>query len=334
MKTTINRRDFLARTGEAGLALGLPLSLQPTLSSAQSGNNSALRRIKMATVGAPDLAPIEEWYGDWLGYTVVERGHIAAALAQSWGAPANTGRPYLLLQPESGTDVYIRAVEIDAVPDYKAMTSFGWNSIEIIIDDVYALGEKLVNSPFEIIGEPHSLGGGFASIHAMQVIGPAEEVLYLTCETGDRETSNLPLPGAFVDRPFIMILAGPSVDVMRDFYADKFAVATMPNFDSNLGLVIRAQGLPEDHIFPMTLVRGRERGNNIELDGYPESAGPRIHNEGQIPPGVSMTSFSVDDIDALDLEFITPPQPLYGTRRAATFIGPAGELTELIEEPG
>ena len=46
-----------------------------------------------------------------------------------------------------------------------------------------------------------------------------------------------------------------------------------------------------------------------------------------------MTSFSVDDLDALDLDFIGPPTVLYEGMRAATFVGPAGELTELIEDP-
>jgi hypothetical protein len=41
----------------------------------------------------------------------------------------------------------------------------------------------------------------------------------------------------------------------------------------------------------------------------------------------------VDDLGVFDLDFITAPARLYGDRRAATFAGPAGELTELIEDP-
>jgi hypothetical protein len=38
-------------------------------------------------------------------------------------------------------------------------------------------------------------------------------------------------------------------------------------------------------------------------------------------------------LDGLKVKFIQPPAKLYADKRSATFIGPAGELTELIEEP-
>jgi len=293
---------------------------------------SKLRRIKMATVAAHDLAAMESWYTKWLGYKVVERGQVAAGLAASWGAPANAGRPFISLAPAAGGDVYIRGVEIDVVPDYRALTTYGWNAIEIIIDDVYALRKQLESAPFEIIGEPHSLGGGFASIHAMQVKGPSEEVLYLTCETGDREKSSLPLPKSFVDRPFIMVLAGPDLEAMGEFYVDKFAMGRIPNFSSSLSMVVDALGIDAAHQFPLGLLRAAERGNNIEIDEYPKAATVRPRHAGQLPPGVAMTTFSVADLDALPLDFIAPPAAHYGSVRSATFIGPAGELTELLEE--
>ena len=311
----------------------LLLVLGISVTSAQEPTESLLRRIKMATVSVPNIPQWTALYTEWLDYTVVEQGDVSVALAASWGAPGSAGQPYAVMAPASGTDVYIRAVEGDPVPGYRAMTTFGWNSIEIIIDDVDALYERLKASPFEIIGTPHSLGGGFASIHAMQVLGPGQEVLYLTCETGDRENSTLPIPGSFVDRPFIMILAGPDLDAMADFYVQKFGMMQIPNFSGSIAMIARAMGIPEDHVFPLGLLRGRERGNNIELDGYPDKATPRPRVNEQLPPGVAMTSFSVDDLDALDVDFISAPARLYGDKRAATFVGPAGELTELIEDP-
>ena len=293
----------------------------------------SLRRIKMATVGAPDLAKMESWYTQWLGYEVTERGEVADALALSWGTPNTAGRPYILLAPAGGGDVFIRGVEIDSMPNYRAMSTFGWNSIEIIVDDVYALRKQLEGSPFKIIGEPHSLGGGFASIHAMQILGPAEEVLYLTCETGDREKSTLPIPQSFVDRPFIMILAGPDLEAMADYYVSKFNMGRIPNFESSLPIVGNVLGVDPDYRFTLGLLRGAERGNNIELDQYPPLAKVRATADGQLPPGVAMTSFTVKDLDSLDIEFIQPPGRHYGVARSASFVGPAGEITELIEEP-
>ncbi len=168
----------------------------------------------------------------------------------------------------------------------------------------------------------------------MQVVGPAQEVLYLTCETGDREKSTLPIPRSFVDRPFIMILAGPDINAIEDFYVGNFGMTAIPHFQSSISMISRSLGLPDDHIFELGLLRGAERGNNIELDTYPASAGRRKQHEGQLPPGIAMTTFAVPDLDALDVDFISPPATIYGPKRAATFVGPAGELTELIEEVG
>ena len=33
-------------------------------------------RIKVSTIGAPDLAKTEDWYGEWLDYAVIERGTL------------------------------------------------------------------------------------------------------------------------------------------------------------------------------------------------------------------------------------------------------------------
>lgn len=315
------------------LLAALALTAQAAENPMTTMTTPQLTRIKIATIGAPNVEDLAIYYKRWLDYEIAEAGEVSEPLARSWGTPAMAGRPYVMLQPASGDDVYIRAVEIDAVADYRAMTSLGWNAIEIIVDDVYDTRKKLEESPFKIIGEPHSLGGQFASIHAMQFLGPAQEVVYLTMETGDRDKSTLPIPKSPIDRTFIMILAGHDLAELIDFYAGKFSLNRIPVFPAQLDLVREAQGLPEGHEFSMSLLRGAQRGNNIELDGYPTSAGARQSTPGQLPPGVAMTTFSVPDLDKLDLEFIEPPQVLYGNRRAATFIGPAGELTELLEEP-
>lgn len=205
--------------------------------------------------------------------------------------------------------------------------------------DVYALDRRLKDSPFKTIGGPESLGGG-STIHAMQVIGPSQEVLYLTQETEPKEGGLLPTPGSFVGRPFIMVIAGPDVNAIVDFYSSKFAVAgrgAAVGGGSAIGIISRAQGLPEDHIFPTGFAGLAEHGNYIEIDGYPDSASPRPKVDGQLPPGNAIISFSVNSLDGLDLDFITPPvrdkSLAYGGKRSATVIGPAGELIELIEDP-
>ncbi len=294
-----------------------------------------LKRLKINTVAAPDIGVVESWYTEWLGYTVSERGAVSTALASSWGAGGMAGRPFVVMQPESGADVFIRVVEIDPVANYKPMTTLGWNAFELIIDDVYKLNERLVNSPFDIVGPPASLGGDLDFIHAMQVVGPAGDILYLTCDRVRAPDTLLPVPGAFVGRPFIVVLAGNGVDSTQSFYHEKFAMKREEDMQTTIGVLARMQGLPEDHVFDMGFMALAQTGNFIEYDGYGNDYGQRPQTAGQLPPGCSTVSFSVDSLDVFDLDFVgdavTDASLVYGGGRARTARGPAGELIELVE---
>ena len=293
-----------------------------------------LQRIKMTTVSSANLRAFERRYRNWLGYDVVERGKVSADLANSWGAPKVAGRRYSLLAAP-GSDVFIRAIHAPAVRGYEPMTTWGWNGIEIIVDDPIALREAFKGSPFTVIGEPKGLNN-FPSIVAFQVDGPDREVLYLTAETGDRQNSTLPLPGGDVGRVFIMVLAGPDTQLLLDWYANAFNMTAGPARTTPIGVVQRAQGLSPDEEVGIGLIRLIEHGNLIEFDGYSSAhSGPRPFRAGELMPGVAMTTFNVPDLDALALDYISPPAKhggeAYGGARSATVRGPVGELIELIE---
>lgn len=324
------------------LALAMSLVLTPGLTgspvSYAEDASPNMQKIKIATVGARDVSATAALYRQHLRHAIVESGEISKALAASWGAPAMAGRPYALLQGESGDEVFLRVVEVTVPEDYRAMTTWGWNAIEIIVEDPDALYEYLLDSPFTHVGGPDYLGGGTSSIRAVQFTGPSQELFYFTTETGDRAASTLLTPRVDIDRPFIMVVAGPDARALTDFYVETFGTREAFFMETPVAIIARAQGLPEDHAFPLALVRLAEFSNSIEIDGYPRSTGPRTVAEGELPPGVAMSSFTVRDLDAIDPAlFITPPlRPggrAYGNSRVATVIGPAGELIELIETP-
>lgn len=326
-KLDLSRKAFLTLSGAAAATAALP-----NTPFAQE-SKPLLSRIKMATIGAPSLDAVERLYTTWLHYSVRERSTVSAEMATSWGTPNTAGRPFILLQSAAKDDVYIRAVEVDPVPGYKAMTTWGWNAIEIIVDDVDALHAELKTSPFTHLAGPANLYGGTSSIRAVQYAGPAQEVIYLTCETGDRSKSTLPVPRGSVDRPFIMVLAGNDIDAMETFYTKAFNFGDDGfRFTSTGGLISQMQGRPTDQVYNLGLIRLNEPGNNIELDEYPADTGPRPSADGQLPPGVAMTTFNIEDLDAPNLDFISAPITEYGGKRSAVFVGPTGELTELIEE--
>ena len=293
-------------------------------------NLSKLLRFKMATVSVVNLEESEELYNEWLYYETIERGTVPVELALSWGAEKTGGQPYVVMQPASREDVYIRLIKINQPPKYIANTTWGWNAIEIICEDPDGLNEDFKNSPFKILGEPDALKN-YPSIRAMQVQGKEEDVIYFTTETGSYRKSPLPRPKSKIGRIFIMVVAGPDIFKLQDWYSEKFNMQKKKINNSPIALINKAQGIPLDSERPLTTLSLSEHGNLLELDGYGNNTGPRMQNIDELPPGISITSITVKNLDDLDLKYITRPINSYGSR-SATVVGPAGELLELIEE--
>ena len=298
----------------------------------------ALRRIAATTTATPDIAATERIYAEYLGLRTVERGEVGAPLAQGWGLPAAVGAPMVTMLPEGETDVFFRFVEAPAPPGYRPLTTFGWNAWEIIVDDVHALAKRFPGSPFHVIGPPRPLQF-MPSILAMQVAGPANECLYFTMESGDRESSILPPPSGFIGRPFIVVVAGPEFEPLLRFYVENFELRGRPVRRSKVQVIQEAQSLDRDHEIELSAIGMRERGNLLELDAYPNGlgyvAGPRPCVPGHLPPGNAIASFEVEDLTPYLALAIAPPErrqeAVYAGRRACTLHGPAGELMELIE---
>jgi hypothetical protein len=292
-------------------------------------------RFRAATVTTANLAAVERDYLHDLGYQVRERGKLSRELAASWGAPRAGGRAYVLLASDAAADVVIRAIESPAMPAYRPLTTHGWNAIEIVVQDPDSLRKKMAGGPFEVIGEPAFLGG-FPTIRAFQLRGPSQEILYMTAETGDPSRSPLPAPGGEVGRIFIMVLAGPDIQALNRWYAERFDLTAGVVRDRKVGVVVRAQNLPADQTIPLTTIRLGQPGNLIELDGYPASAGPRAQRRRDLPPGIAMVTVAVRGLQTLNLPFLSKPRirdgALYGGKLTATVRGPAGELLELIDE--
>lgn len=321
----------LSRRSFASIATSFSLVAGARVVLAQGPAEAKLRRIKMATVGVPDIAAAQAWYERWLDYRLIERGPISPALAASWGTPAMANRASVTLGPASGADVFVRLASIDAVADYTPLTSYGWSAIEITVQDADVLQKRIEAGDTRIIGKAMALAPG-SPIRAMQVIGPGGEVVYLTSHTGDRKASNHPEITTPIDRPFIMVLAGPDLSALKRFYREAFSLGDQGDLSLPVGILSTALKLPDTYKLDLAVLSLAERGNKLELDGLPAPAAKRPQHAGQLPPGVAITSFSVTRLDDIFVPFVTPPQKLYGPLRAASFIGPVGEITELIED--
>lgn len=292
-----------------------------------------LTAIIAVTLTVSDISAVEHAYSEYLGYQVVERGQLGPELAGLWQTPALEGHDYILMHPESDEPVYLRVVQQDDVDGYAAMKTWGWNSNEILVQDTYAVHERLKDSSFTIIGEPKALSMN-PEIIAMQALGPAGELIYLTRIPEGQSLFNLGSAKSFVDRTFIVVLGGADIDAMRNFYADGFGMPTTDPAPSKISVLATAYDLPPDHDFKLGIVKFPENFL-IELDEYPAAAVARPQRDGELPPGIAMVSFGIEKLDDAKVELLGPPvrveQMPYNGRRVAVSRGAAGELIEIIE---
>ena len=252
-------------------------------------------RILAITIGASDLDIMEQAYSKYLGYRSVKTGFINQDEAHKWGAEKLVDAPYIIMQPEKSDDFSFRFVLQPNQTDYIPFKSYGWNAAEVIVENVDELEEIIQESPFEIIGPPADLS--FTSdIRAMQVIGPAQEILYLTQFKRKIEEFDSPTPRCSVDQTFIVILAGKSLEDMQDYYSSSFHLNKAPIMESRIRSISKAFNLPEDTKYNAAAIEIRDQCL-IELDEMPKEATERPISQGYLSPGISIVSFKLYDSD-------------------------------------
>ena len=291
-----------------------------------------LEQLLVVTTTAEDLSAVEDAYTRHLHYCVIDRAAVSPALARAWAAPGMAGRASLLLEPMTGKAVHLRFVESPRIPGYAPLTTWGWNSTEILVDDPDALADALHGSPFRVIGAPAALSAN-AAVRAMQVVGPADEVLYLTRIPPGQSAFGLGSAEATVDRVFIVVAGGPDVEALRGFYHDVLDMEVTPAMPATVEVLSDAHGLPRAQQHPMAVVR-LPRDFLVELDGYPDTAGPRPTRDGELPPGMASVAFRACAIPAgagvRPEPGIAVDDPPYAGARVTLLRGAAGERIELV----
>jgi hypothetical protein len=198
---------------------------------------------------------------------------------------------------------------------------------------VFGWPAKLADSGFDIIGAPKEIPG-LPYFVAMQMLGRGREMIYLNEVRSNTPTSDLPPAGSPVDRIFIVILACADRPATLDWYRTRLNLDIGADYTIPYTMIQKAFDLPADHLSTITMAQ-KGRMPIVEIDGYPDAAMARAVDSGRLPPGNAMVTLAVDDLEALDLDWIAPPVArqgaLYAGQRAAVVKGLAGELLELVE---
>ena len=297
-----------------------------------------MKLMRAATLSVAELDRSVDTYCEWLDYSVEETGELDAGLAGSWGCPAAAGRRYAILRPASGRDIFIRFVENRIHPDYVALRTYGWAAIEICVQDVLEVNERIERSPFEIIGPPKELDG-LPAIYPMQARGLDQEIVYFTQIRDDLPEFDLPRAEALIDRLFILVMACSDMKASLNWLVDHvdFAIGR-DHLEIVYTMLANAFDLPlEDPHVISTMIHGKDVF--LELDQMPPQATARPHYDGELPQGVALGTFIHPDFDALDARlgdtWITAPvvhdSVVYGGKRAATVRALDGTLVEMVE---
>ena len=153
----------------------------------------------------------------------------------------------------------------------------GWAAMEVLVKDLDALFAELPPA-FSLLNPPAALSFS-EHIRAMQVAGPAGELIYFTEVSGEVPGFTLPTATQQVNQCFVMINAVTAIQTSIDFYARLLGCAAPSAMPARVSILSRSNGLDEDHrhaIAPIAL----SPGQLFELDQWIE----RPVAVGQHPP--------------------------------------------------
>lgn len=291
-----------------------------------------MKLLRAATLVVSDPKATAARYVEWLDYQIKEEGTLPAELASSWGAPNSAGQSYVVLEPASGAPVYLRFVAGETPADYRPLRSYGWAAIEICVQDVLAVNERMAKSPFTIIGPPRTLDG-VPTIFPMQVQGPDQEIVYLTEIRADPPHHDLARAMSLIDRLFILVLACSDLPASLDWFERQLGLRIGDQMDIVYTMLARAFDLPMEQKHRIaTLVHDRDLF--LELDQYPPQAQKRPGRPGHLPPGIALATLMHPNLAAIPGPWFSEPQRrsgiLYGDRLSGTLCDPDGTLVEIV----
>ncbi|HMB60972.1 MAG TPA: hypothetical protein VKN35_13760 [Xanthomonadales bacterium] len=281
--------------------------------------------IVQACICAPDLdRTVAAWCGS-LEHRQAGEDRVGAEEAQLWNQPGLAGARRTRLA-NALDEAWLEIIENTEAAVVNPFDHGGWFSLEINVQNVDELRTRIDESAFKVIGEPTNLDVS-DDIRAMQLLGPAGEVLYLTEIKAEVPPFELPFARCAVDRLFIPVMLASSRDAAISIY-ERLNGTSSFKFDTKITVINRARGRPLETRYPVAALQfgGSHLIEIDQLDGIT----PRSPAECSMPAGIVMISFLTPQLPEKLDTYIIAHGPLAG-RRAARMQGTEGEWIELIE---
>lgn len=263
-----------------------------------------------------------------LGYPLLERGHLEASDAavqrdSRFGACAFAR---LSLSAELGQ--VLELVEYPSCAPKAPFEAVGWAAIELLVLDLDEAYRKVQSLGLSILGKPKSLS--FTdNIRAMQVLGPAGELIYFTEQRAPVAGWPLPQARTQYDQCFVVILCSHRIEVSNRFYADLFQRPEPAVIKSRVvGLSMQAN-LPEDTLHSISAMSLRS-GHWLEFD---QGVCTEIRRDSDIVAGIFSIGITVDGSVGMPDGLAVP---IGAGKDTGCFLvtGPSGERINWHQEQG
>ena len=267
--------------------------------------------LRHATMIVRSFAPLLQAYRRLDVHAQADPLPISAEQAQAWGHDDLAGCLQLMLAPAGTQAPLLRLIEHPDASVRPTRHAHGWLALEILVRDVDQIAATLAGdgSGFDIVGPPADLDLSPA-IRAMQVIGPAGEMLYLTQVKAPVPPFQIPL-SAHLSRHvtlgllFIAVLstASRSDTVAR---CATWGCGQVLSFETKITVLNRALGHDIGRRWPVATVQWQ--GNSLfEIDEVVDAAvRPAALATHRLPSGLAWVAMVLPQAPSATLFEVSP----------------------------
>jgi hypothetical protein len=293
-------------------------------------NEKQLGPIIGATLLCTDIDKVSKTYQSGLGYSLVSKALVADAQIACWDTPKLHQANMQVLASSDG-QAWLRLIEDKDSQQHLPLKTHGWMALETNVADVDVIRNEIDTNLFTIIGEPAYLQVSDA-IKAMQVIGPANEVTYLTHIERPVPPFELPVTKARTSGLFIPVLCTPDRDASLAFYQSINQAQEGLKFDTKITILNNAWNKDIEHQYQVATLQ-LDGKCLFEIDQVPQ-AQAIINNTGSLPSGIAMVTCFVKNIEAIaasfDMSVTETNNAYYPGSKILLLKGAAGEMIELV----